>query len=58
MSHKARKRFGQHFLSATDVVGDIIDAVAARPDDTLVEIGPGLGALTVPLANTGMPIAP
>ena len=53
MSHKARKRFGQHFLSATDVVSDIVDSVAARPDDTLVEIGPGLGALTVPLANTG-----
>lgn len=53
MSHQARKRFGQHFLSATGVVSDIINAVAAKPDDTLVEIGPGLGALTVPLANTG-----
>lgn len=53
MSHAPRKRFGQHFLSASNVVNDIVDAVAARPDDTLVEIGPGLGALTVPLANTG-----
>lgn len=53
MSHKPRKRFGQHFLSATGVVSDIINAVAAKPNDTLVEIGPGLGALTVPLANTG-----
>ena len=53
MTHKARKRFGQHFLSASNVVGNIIDSVAAQPDDTLVEIGPGLGALTVPLANTG-----
>jgi len=53
LSHQARKRFGQHFLSATGVVSDIISAVAAKPDDTLVEIGPGLGALTVPLANTG-----
>ena len=53
MSHQARKRFGQHFLSATGVVSDIINAVAAKPDDILVEIGPGLGALTVPLANTG-----
>jgi 16S rRNA (adenine1518-N6/adenine1519-N6)-dimethyltransferase len=40
-------------LSATGVISDIITAIAARPDDTLVEIGPGLGALTVPLANTG-----
>lgn len=53
MNHKPRKRFGQHFLSATDVISDIVDAVAAKPGDTLVEIGPGLGALTVPLANTG-----
>lgn len=53
MNHRPRKRFGQHFLSATDVISDIVDAVAAKPDDTLVEIGPGLGALTEPLANTG-----
>jgi len=53
MNHRARKRFGQHFLCATDIVSDIIDAVAAVHGDTLVEIGPGLGALTVPLANTG-----
>lgn len=53
MSHTARKRFGQHFLNASDVISDIVNAVAAKEDDTLVEIGPGLGALTVPLANTG-----
>jgi 16S rRNA (adenine1518-N6/adenine1519-N6)-dimethyltransferase len=53
VSHKARKRFGQHFLTATNVISDIVDAVAAKADDTVVEIGPGLGALTVPLANTG-----
>lgn len=53
MSHYPRKRFGQHFLSATGVVSDIIAAVSAKPEDTLVEIGPGLGALTVPLAKTG-----
>lgn len=51
--HRARKRFGQHFLTATDVIADIIDAVGANSDDTLVEIGPGLGALTTPLAATG-----
>jgi 16S rRNA (adenine1518-N6/adenine1519-N6)-dimethyltransferase len=53
LSHTARKRFGQHFLNATDVIGNIVNAVAASKDDTLVEIGPGLGALTVPLAKTG-----
>jgi 16S rRNA (adenine1518-N6/adenine1519-N6)-dimethyltransferase len=53
LSHKPRKRFGQHFLSATNVVSDIIEAVAVKREDTLVEIGPGLGALTIPLANTG-----
>jgi 16S rRNA (adenine1518-N6/adenine1519-N6)-dimethyltransferase len=53
MSHQARKRFGQHFLTATDVISDIVHAVAANADDTLVEIGPGQGALTIPLANTG-----
>ena len=52
-SHRARKRFGQHFLTATNVVSDIIASVAASRDDTVVEIGPGLGALTIPLAATG-----
>jgi len=52
-SHVARKRFGQHFLTATDVISDIAGAVSAVSDDTLVEIGPGRGAITVPLAETG-----
>jgi 16S rRNA (adenine1518-N6/adenine1519-N6)-dimethyltransferase len=51
--HRARKRFGQHFLTATNVVSDIVSSVAATSDDTLVEIGPGPGALTIPLAATG-----
>jgi len=51
--HRARKRFGQHFLTATDVISDIVDAVGANSGDTLVEIGPGLGAITIPLAATG-----
>ena len=53
MNHQPRKRFGQHFLSASGIVSDIIGAIAAKPGDTLVEIGPGLGALTIPLANSG-----
>lgn len=47
--HIARKRFGQNFLVAKDVVADIIAAIAPKSGDNLVEIGPGLGALTAPL---------
>jgi 16S rRNA (adenine1518-N6/adenine1519-N6)-dimethyltransferase len=47
--HRARKRFGQHFLHEPGVVARIVRAIAPRPGDVLVEIGPGLGALTVPL---------
>ncbi len=42
----ARKRFGQHFLHDPAVLRRIVDAVAAVPDDIVVEIGPGEGALT------------
>src|SRR4051812_19689361 len=48
-SHRPRKRFGQHFLHDPRVLARIVDAVAPSPDDFLVEIGPGEGALTVPL---------
>ena len=44
-----RKRFGQHFLRDTITVARIIDAIAPQPGDHLVEIGPGLGALTTHL---------
>jgi 16S rRNA (adenine1518-N6/adenine1519-N6)-dimethyltransferase len=47
--HEARKRFGQNFLVSDGVVRKIVGAIAPRPDDSLVEIGPGLGALTAPL---------
>ncbi len=47
--HMARKRFGQNFLIDAHVIGEIVAAVAPRPDDLVVEIGPGLGALTEPL---------
>lgn len=52
-AHRARKRFGQHFLTSATVIDDIVNAVAANSDDTLVEIGPGQGAITVPLAMSG-----
>ena len=49
MSHVARKRFGQHFLVDEGVIGAIVRAIGPRPGDALVEIGPGLGAITQPL---------
>jgi 16S rRNA (adenine1518-N6/adenine1519-N6)-dimethyltransferase len=47
--HQARKRFGQNFLVSPGVVRHIVEAIAPRPGDRVVEIGPGLGALTEPL---------
>ncbi len=47
--HVARKRFGQNFLIDPQVIADIVNAVAPRRTDCVVEIGPGLGALTDPL---------
>ncbi|MBI4755929.1 MAG: 16S rRNA (adenine(1518)-N(6)/adenine(1519)-N(6))-dimethyltransferase RsmA [Betaproteobacteria bacterium] len=47
--HVARKRFGQNFLVDEGVIRDIVAAIAPRHDDRMVEIGPGLGALTRPL---------
>ena len=49
MKHIPRKRFGQHFLADTTVLDAIVRAIAPRPGEALVEIGPGLGALTDPL---------
>ena len=47
--HIARKRFGQHFLVDAAVIDGIVRTIAPRPGQALVEIGPGLGALTQPL---------
>jgi 16S rRNA (adenine1518-N6/adenine1519-N6)-dimethyltransferase len=44
--HRPRKRFGQHFLHDTSVIARIVRAIDAKPDERIVEIGPGLGALT------------
>jgi 16S rRNA (adenine1518-N6/adenine1519-N6)-dimethyltransferase len=49
VKHLPRKRFGQHFLVDDSVLAAIVDAIDPRPGDALVEIGPGLGALTQPL---------
>lgn len=49
MPHHAKKRFGQNFLRDAHFVRACIEAIRPRPGDTLVEIGPGLGALTRPL---------
>jgi len=47
--HIARKRFGQHFLVDDAVIDGIVRAIDPRPGQALVEIGPGLGALTQPV---------
>ncbi len=49
MSHRARKRFGQNFLHDPGVIQRIIQAVSPQPGQHLVEIGPGQGAITLPL---------
>ncbi|HET7394831.1 MAG TPA: 16S rRNA (adenine(1518)-N(6)/adenine(1519)-N(6))-dimethyltransferase RsmA [Gammaproteobacteria bacterium] len=47
--HRARKRFGQHFLHDRNVIDKILLAISPQPEDHLIEIGPGLGAITLPL---------
>ncbi len=47
--HTVRKRFGQNFLTDTNVIDRIVRAIDPRPGQALVEIGPGLGAITAPL---------
>ncbi|MBI4194522.1 MAG: 16S rRNA (adenine(1518)-N(6)/adenine(1519)-N(6))-dimethyltransferase RsmA [Betaproteobacteria bacterium] len=49
MRHVPRKRFGQHFLTDEAVLADIVAAIGPQPQDRMIEIGPGLGALTRPL---------
>lgn len=49
--HVPRKRFGQHFLHDAGVVRRIVEAIAPGPGDFVLEIGPGRGALTLPLAE-------
>jgi 16S rRNA (adenine1518-N6/adenine1519-N6)-dimethyltransferase len=51
MQHIARKRFGQHFLSDRGIIDAIVDAINPAPGQHMVEIGPGLAALTQPLVE-------
>ena len=51
MKHIPRKRFGQHFLTDQAVIADIVGAIRPQADDAMVEVGPGLGALTTPLSE-------
>ncbi len=49
--HLARKRFGQNFLHDSYIIDSIVSAIHPLPDQAVVEIGPGLGALTEPVAE-------
>ncbi|MBX2835492.1 MAG: 16S rRNA (adenine(1518)-N(6)/adenine(1519)-N(6))-dimethyltransferase RsmA [Gammaproteobacteria bacterium] len=49
MKHQPRKRFGQNFLHDQTIIDAIISSVNAKPNQCIVEIGPGHGALTYPL---------
>lgn len=50
-NHFARKRFGQNFLKDTAVIDSIVAAIQPKNGETIVEIGPGLAALTLPVAR-------
>jgi len=54
--HRPRKRFGQNFLRDQHVLDRIIDAADLRPGDRILEIGPGQGALTDKLLESGLPV--
>ncbi|ASF17268.1 MULTISPECIES: 16S rRNA (adenine(1518)-N(6)/adenine(1519)-N(6))-dimethyltransferase RsmA [Shewanella] len=52
LGHTARKRFGQNFLTDNNVINRIVGAIVPDNDHVMVEIGPGLGALTEPVASS------
>ena len=49
LGHQAKKRFGQNFLHNDAIISNIVDAINPEPNENLIEIGPGLGALTEPV---------
>ena len=51
MKHTPKKRFGQHFLSDGGIIDAIVQAINPQPGQPMLEIGPGLGALTQPLVE-------
>lgn len=51
MQHFAKKRFGQNFLVDNSIINMIVDSIQPQPDDLMIEIGPGLGAMTIPLLS-------
>ncbi|MDG1445179.1 MAG: rRNA adenine N-6-methyltransferase family protein, partial [Methylophilaceae bacterium] len=51
MKHQAKKRFGQNFLTDQSVINSLVDAIHPQEGQTLIEIGPGFGALTKPLLS-------
>ncbi|MBC7610411.1 MAG: 16S rRNA (adenine(1518)-N(6)/adenine(1519)-N(6))-dimethyltransferase RsmA [Polaromonas sp.] len=51
MKHVPRKRFGQHFLTDRSIIEDIVQAIAPEAGQAMIEIGPGLGAMTLPLVE-------
>ena len=51
LGHRARKRFGQNFLHDEMIIDKIVTAIDPKPSDNLVEIGPGLGAITEPVTE-------
>lgn len=50
-THRARKRFGQNFLHDPGIISRIVSAINPRPDENIIEIGPGQGALTFPVLD-------
>jgi 16S rRNA (adenine1518-N6/adenine1519-N6)-dimethyltransferase len=51
MSHKPRKRFGQNFLVDQQIINQIVSTISPKKSDHMIEIGPGKGALTIPLID-------
>ena len=49
MTNKLRKRFGQHLLIDTNTISDIVQSIDPSPEQNIFEIGPGLGAITIPI---------
>ena len=51
LTHRARKRFGQNFLVDSSIINLIVDSIQPQKEDVMIEIGPGLGAMTIPLLS-------